>query len=317
MLGDLATDQVLHFRRTTVILFLAGVLLTAPLLTLYFSGFRLPTDINSVLPSLRASSDKTLVIYHYYERQPHHDNFIFFLERGMHGAADFLFVLNGNVSEEINASLPEHLPNVRVIRRENTCYDLGSYGVVLNQLEAEGKLGQYTAIILMNASVIGPIVPVYVDECWTRIFTDRLSASVGLVGTTISCVGIFGNHLPHVQSMIMAYSPAALSVVRPVLQCYKTKLDAIAKAEITFLSRVLSAGLQAIVLDGAVASPITDPELPSCQWGNVYVRGAYHGVDLNPHDVVFFKTIDEVSAAHLALYKSFMALRNYSSWDRC
>ena len=151
----------------------------------------------------------------------------------MHGAADFLFVLNGDISEAINASLPEHLPNVRVIRRENTCFDLGSYGVVLSQLETEGRLAQYTAIILMNASIIGPVVPTYVQECWTRIFTNRLSESVGLVGTTLNCLGLNGP-APHVQSMLLTFSPAALAAVRPALECYQTKEEAISRAEVTF-----------------------------------------------------------------------------------
>ena len=63
MLSDLSGEKVLHFRRTTVILFLTGVLLTAPLLALYFSGFRTPQDITHALPGLRAPTSKTLVIY--------------------------------------------------------------------------------------------------------------------------------------------------------------------------------------------------------------------------------------------------------------
>jgi hypothetical protein len=147
------------------------------------------------------------VVYHFSENQPHHDNFLYFLKHGMHGTADFLFVLKGDVSEAINASLPEHLPNVRVIRRENTCFDLGSYEVVLDQLDAEGRLVQYKAIVLMNASVMGPVMPQYVQECWTRVFTNRLSESVGLVGTTINCVDRFGAYSPHVQSMLLTFAP--------------------------------------------------------------------------------------------------------------
>ena len=315
MLSDPAADKVLHFRRTTVILFLVGVFLTAPLLASYLSGFRSAEAFTrSVLPGLSAHRSKTLVIYHFYENQPHHDNLLYFLDRGIHGAADFLFVLNGDISDVINASLPVHLPNVRVIRRENTCFDLGSYGVVLDQLEAEGKLAQYTAIVLMNASVIGPLVPTYVEECWTRIFTNRLSESVGLVGTTLNCIGLAGP-APHVQSMLLAFSPAALAAVRPVFQCYGTKDEAIQGAEITFLSTVLSIGLQASVLDGVVVSPIS--ELPSCAWSDIYWPGQYHGVDLNPYDVVFFKNTRGVSEGHLNLYKTFMDVRNYSSWDFC
>ena len=318
MLSDPAIDKVLHFRRTTVILLLVGVLLLVPLMALLFRAHR--ASEGSMLPYLGASKHKTLVVYHFYEQQPHHDNFLFFLKHGMHGSADFLFVLNGNVSEEIDASLPEQLPNVRVIRRNNTCFDLGSHGVVLDQLEAEGRLAQYTAIILMNASIIGPMLPTYITECWTRIFTNRLSGPVGLVGTTMNCVapdanGGFGGYVPHLQSMILAFSPAALAAVRPVLECYDTKLEAIFKAEVPFMNMVLSAGLQASLLDGPIASPIK--EVPQCQTFNVYRPGGHYGVDLNPYEVVFFKTGQQVSDSYVPLYKGFMALRNYSSWDYC
>ena len=297
-------------------LVLAGVLLIVPLLWLYSPGFCTPEGSSRMLPGLRTPKHRTLVVYHFYEHQPHHDNLLYFLKYGMHGTSDFLFVLNGDVSEAINASLPEHLPNVRVIRRENKCFDLGSYGAVLDQLEAEGRLSRYTAIILMNASVIGPVVPTYVNECWTRLFTNRLSGSVGMVGTTFNCLSLSG-HTPHLQSMLLAFSPAGLSVVRPVLQCYETKEEAIMKAEIMFLGLVLSAGLHASVLDGAVVSPITHNR--TCLWYNVYSPQGYHGVDLNPYDVVFFKNTPDtgIPAAQLELYKGFMDRRNYSSWDRC
>ena len=325
MLSSSNASQVLHNQRTTVILYLTGLLLIVPLSALCVSRFLiLEWTPRHALLHLRASRLQTLVVYHYYEHQPHHDNFLFFLKHGVHGAADFVFVLNGDVSKAINASLPEHLSNVRVIRRDNTCYDMGSYGVVLNQLDAEGRLAQYKAIVLMNASVIGPIVPTYVTECWTRIFTNRLSGSVGLVGTTMNCIGVNETgpvyYYPHLQSMLLTFNAAALAVVRPSLECFQTKKEAIIKAEIPILKRVLAAGLQASMLDGFIASPLTEVPYASCQWGNVYQPGCYHGVDLNPHDVVFFKNTKDtrgVSADYLALYTDFMALRNYSSWDRC
>ena len=299
-----------------MISFIAGSLLTAALLAV-FSGFRPVEHITRMLPPHPSPSQKTLVMYHFYEKDPHHSNLLYFLKYGMHGAADFLFVLNGNVSDEISAALPEHLPNVRVIRRENTCFDLGSYGVVLDQLEAEGSLARYTAVILMNASIIGPIVPPYMEECWTRTITNRLSGSVGLVGINVNCIGLQrGQIKPHVQSMLLALSPAALTVMRPlVFQCHGSKVDAIVKGELLTLSSVLSAGIHASVLDGSLVSPIT--EIPTCEWSNFYTPTKFHGLDINPYDVMFFKNTPGLSEAHLALYKGFMALRNYSSWDRC
>lgn len=46
--------------------------------------------------------------------------------------------------------------------RNNTCFDLGTYGVVFNENE-EANVKNYKRFVIMNASVRGPFVPAWAD----------------------------------------------------------------------------------------------------------------------------------------------------------
>ncbi len=83
----------------------------------------------------------------------HHDtelaneNTRFFIKHALHDRADFVFVLNGE--SDLRDEFPDHLPNVRVIQRDNTCYDLGAHGEVLKANDKE-LIKKYDKFILMN-----------------------------------------------------------------------------------------------------------------------------------------------------------------------
>ena len=49
----------------------------------------------------------------------------------------------------------------------------------------------YKYFIIMNSSVRGPFTPAYytAKQHWSRIFTDKITDEVKLVGPTISCEG--------------------------------------------------------------------------------------------------------------------------------
>ena len=91
---------------------------------------------------------------------------------GLHDRADFIFVFNGEGSA---ADLVPRLPNVRVIERENSCYDLGTFGLVLRQ---DGLWKNYTRFITMNASVRGPFLPAWSTSCWTDLFLNKITDKV-------------------------------------------------------------------------------------------------------------------------------------------
>lgn len=60
----------------------------------------------------------------YHETDLSRPNAEFFIRHALHDHADFIFIVNGDAKLQF----PTHLPNVKVINRSNTCYDLGAHG---------------------------------------------------------------------------------------------------------------------------------------------------------------------------------------------
>lgn len=122
---------------------------------------------------------------------------------------DFVFVVNG----ESTATFPS-ADNVLVIRRENTCYDFGSWGIGLQNLEQ--KLHTYKYFVFLNSSVRGPFLPIYFpqEQHWTSIFTNLITKQEKLVGLAINCPDGVGRTFIHVQSMLFATDWQTLQLLR-------------------------------------------------------------------------------------------------------
>jgi hypothetical protein len=137
-----------------------------------------------------------LVLYAYYETEEARINAQFFLQHGLHSAADFVFILNGET--DFDQLLPKNSTNVRFIKKDNECYDMGSYGQVLGA-DNQALIKKYSRFLLVNASVRGPFLPVWSRECWSDAYANMVTDEVKLVGMTYNC-----SPHPHVQSMVLA-----------------------------------------------------------------------------------------------------------------
>ncbi len=71
----------------------------------------------------------------------------FFINHALHDRADFVFILNGETT--LNNHIPTDRPNVRIVQRDNSCYDLGAHGEVLKANDRE-VVRKYDKFILMN-----------------------------------------------------------------------------------------------------------------------------------------------------------------------
>lgn len=138
---------------------------------------------------------RTVVLYVYTERPDSRKNAVYFIQHGLHERADFIFIFNGE--SDLDSLFPKNAQNIRVIRRSNTCYDLGAVGEVLRSNDQE-IVKRYNRFIFMNASVRGPFIPMWSSACWSDIFLNKLTEKVKLVGTTFNCWGA------HIQSMVLA-----------------------------------------------------------------------------------------------------------------
>ena len=99
-------------------------------------------------------------------------NFKFFLAHGLHGAADFLFIINGDTKQD---ELIPNKPNIRIHRRENTCFDLGAFAEVLTKNDFYKGYQRY---ILLNGSIRGPFLPHWADGCWSDMYVNKLTDEV-------------------------------------------------------------------------------------------------------------------------------------------
>lgn len=134
-----------------------------------------PPDL--LLPSTQ--HDRPLILYAYSESDFGRINLAFFINHGLHDSADFIFILNGETDVDTKV-LPAGRPNVRVIKRENTCFDLGAHAEVLTEVQDSGRAlkDRYKRFILMNASIRGPFVPHWSKECWSDAYLGRLNEKV-------------------------------------------------------------------------------------------------------------------------------------------
>lgn len=117
--------------------------------------------------------DRPLILYAYAESETARKNLDFFVQKGLHGKADFIFVFNGptNATDMIRQE-----PNIRIVKRENECFDLGGMGEVL---KADDLWKKYKRFITMNASLRGPFYPAWVEHgCWSDRFLERITDTV-------------------------------------------------------------------------------------------------------------------------------------------
>ncbi len=90
----------------------------------------------------------------------------------MHAQADFVFILSGdNEAEKI---IPVH-SNIRYVKRENKCYDLGAYAETLLK---DDLYKRYKKFILLNASLRGPFVPYWSEACWSDLYLNKVTDEV-------------------------------------------------------------------------------------------------------------------------------------------
>lgn len=135
-------------------------------------------DVIAKIPSLSSSEStsqddlRPLVLYSYAESENARENLAFFISNALNGRADFIFIFNGET--DAHDMLPQ-LPNVRIVQRENKCFDIGAHGEVLRM---DDLWKGYKRFILMNASVRGPFLPTYVPSCWMDAFLGKITDKV-------------------------------------------------------------------------------------------------------------------------------------------
>ncbi|OTA94270.1 hypothetical protein M434DRAFT_10810 [Hypoxylon sp. CO27-5] len=270
-------------------------------------------------------SDPPLILYAYKESENARENLKFFLSQGLHGSADFIFILNGKT--DIAESIPKR-DNIRIIQRPNICFDLGTFGEVLRE---GGLWKQYKRFITMNASLRGPFIPYWSTNCWSDAYLERVTGDVKLVGMTANC-----EPRPHIQSMIWAtdkvgmelllYPPANVS--EPDIyggtddtvafgSCYEEFHQAI-HAEIGATGLIRGAGYKVSAMMSAFQGEQYFDKCDEHPKDLLFEGTGYFGTNLHPYETLFFKanrgidppTLDLLTRLHLSSQQD-------RSWELC
>lgn len=74
---------------------------------------------------------------------------------------------------------------------------MGAYGDVFNR-DDRALVKRYSRFILLNASIMGPFMPRWSNQCWSDAYLGKITPEVKLVGMTANC-RLLKLFKPHVQ----------------------------------------------------------------------------------------------------------------------
>lgn len=237
-------------------------------------------------------------------------NFIYFYNEGIlkdqnhpRFSFDYFLISNnleGKQSESIS-SLLKHCSrppeNVRIFEKENSCFDLGSIGWLLEKDRT--ILTKYRYYIWINASVRGPFIAPYAGVHWTDPFLMKLNDTVKLVGPTINC-GVPGSFKylkephPHVQSFVSATDQDGMNILyeRGIFRCHESKEQAIENGEIMASKAIME-------MNFTIASLMASQDIywssnvntPACNSLNdpMQTLPDMEGIPLDVYEVIFVK----------------------------
>ncbi|ORY85566.1 hypothetical protein BCR37DRAFT_377245 [Protomyces lactucae-debilis] len=286
----------------------------------------------SALPQVswaHGSNEDAVLYVHYDGTEVGRRNLKFFVDHALHRNIDFYFIINGHETQQV---FPD-APNIHIIRRDNSCYDLGTHGVVLQQ-DNGALMKKYKRFILTNSSIRGPFFPAWARHikkaCWTEVMFSALKNNVKLVGLTANCME--GNRdEQHLQSMMLATDRQGLDAMMPSLQCFGDRDDAIVNGEMALTRRLRDAGFDAMPLySGYFAGQ--SPSSPQAFWdkcthGDVFLPEEYSGgMDIHPFDTLFAKIVradldkeplSPVGMASIHQLTQWADESQFSSYDQC
>ncbi|KAK6333977.1 hypothetical protein TWF696_002488 [Orbilia brochopaga] len=254
-------------------------------------------------------TDRPLVLYAYHETDNAKENALFFINHGLHDAADFVFIINGE------STLKEHIPvadHISIVERENECYDLGAYGHVLTANNSY-LVDNHKRFILMNASIRGPFLPTWSSDCWSEAYLNKVTDTNKLVGMSFNCRAPGG---PHVQSMIMATDRIGVQILlRDVItHCFSGWDDAVT-GEMNITQAIRKAGYSVTAFMTAFSSDKDYPD--TCEHGDILWNDKYYETNIHPYEMMFQKANRDIYPKQLEMLTEWHDKMKYSSQKFC
>ncbi|EWC43768.1 hypothetical protein DRE_07333 [Drechslerella stenobrocha 248] len=291
---------------------MASASLIAISLLVYIFSIRDRRIVVSQLSPIDAETldDRPLILYAYSETDNARENALFFIKHGLHDAANFIFILNGENTIE------EEIPNeahIAVIERKNECYDLGAYSEVLTA-NNNSLVNSHKRFILLNASIRGPFLPTWSNQCWSEAYLNKVTDTIKLVGMSFNCQAPRG---PHVQSMILATDRVGIDILlNDVIagHCYSGWDDAV-DGETNITQAIRQAGYHVTTFMTPFSSVADYPD--NCEHGDILWNDKYFGTNMHPYEAMFQKANRDIYPDQLRLLTEWHNKANYSSQPFC
>ncbi|KAI1096479.1 hypothetical protein F5B19DRAFT_488438 [Rostrohypoxylon terebratum] len=296
---------------------------TIPIATeIYPPGLPTPTPTNHGNISLNEPT-RLLFTYVYTESPTARVNLVFFLDNGLHGDADFIFILNGPTDV---ADLIPSRDNIQVIPQSSVCSDLIAHGGVLRK---DDLWKNYDQFIMLSSAVRGPFMPFWSRGCWSGVFLNRITENVKLVGMKANCLPKF-----RIESMVWATDtvgmglllgpPKSSSVPDMPDQNHNQvvatgdhvrQMKQLIHHEVEVTRAIKSSGYK---VDTLTSSPEIEDLQEICATDSI--EGAAYGNHdgVHPYETIFVKTSQDTDSITVARLTELHQSRYMNgSWDVC
>jgi len=179
-------------------------------------------------------------------------NFEYFLDFGVNCSQhDTILVLTRNAMDHYSVrinhakqqckAVSSNKHALRILEREDRCYDMESMRLVLRDVDLSG----YDYFVYLNCGVVGPRLPKnYPFSSWTHQYTSLLSEQIKMTGLSINC-----DHHPHVQSMLFAVDRVGLQIIIDSDAVHDCGHDAMTKARREALIQKYEIGMGRAIFD--------------------------------------------------------------------
>jgi len=239
------------------------------------------------------------------------ENLNFFLAKGLTNSPNhhFNFIINSPTGGE---QIPQQ-ENISVIKGHNKGYDVGGY----HQSIESSNLEEYDYFIFMNDTCRGPFLPTYLPQnlSWVDLFLDKLDDKVKMVGPT----WFNKNYTPflqeqlkvpegqntHIQSYCFGLDKVGLDLIRR-----RAKFQTRGKAQRNIIKDHEVGIGQLLIKNGYQLKPFQLSHYGNQKNEDVCHNGGYYGININPIEVMFFKTIGSGKKDPIATN----CLNKYTKW---
>eukprot|EP01117_Protostelium_nocturnum_P003766 TRINITY_DN1502_c1_g1_i5.p1 TRINITY_DN1502_c1_g1~~TRINITY_DN1502_c1_g1_i5.p1 ORF type:complete len:185 (-),score=16.71 TRINITY_DN1502_c1_g1_i5:96-650(-) len=170
----------------------------------------------------------------------------------------------------------------------------------------------YKRFIFMNSSIRGPFMPSYSSECWSDVFSARFTDKVKMSGLTYNCYDKVDHHI---QGMMFATDDVGFEIMKPTMKCFNDFWGAVLQSEIKLSNQILNKGYDIYVTQASAWEE--GSYFQNCTTNDLWSDNFYYGGNLNPYELIFFKSNRKLNEVALQMATDFTIHSNYSSYDYC